>query len=88
MTVRWLLLGLCLLLALALGGCLRAVEISPDNAMEASDHLGNIKIEVESGVIYYAQSIEEGDEGFYRLVMVKVVDDGVPRWENERARAK
>ncbi len=83
MTVRRLILGLCLLIAPALSGCLRSVEISPENAIAASDHLGNIRIEDEEGIIYIAQSIEEGEEGFYLLNMVKVIDDGVPKWETE-----
>jgi hypothetical protein len=88
MTVRRLLLGLCLLVIPLLGGCLRSVEISPENALDAAEHLGNIKLEDENGILYYAQSIEEGEEGYFLLTMVKVVDDGVASWEHEFQLAK
>ena len=88
MTVRRLLLIVSILILPALGACLRAVEISPENAVDSAGHLGNIKVETKSGILYYAQSIEEGEAGFYRLIMVKVVDDGVKSWKTELALPK
>jgi len=80
---RWVLILLTLAVALALGGCLRSVAVNPEDAVAASEHFGNIRIEDEQGVFYYAQSLEEGEEGFYTLNMVKIVDDGVADYVNE-----
>lgn len=80
---RWLLLALTLPLLLVSTGCIRSVELNSDDALEASDHHGNIRIEDRRGIIYVAQSIDETDEGDYLLTMVKVIDDGVLDYQQE-----
>lgn len=85
MTRRWFLVGTLIVSVLSLGACLRSVEVNPEDAIAASEHYGNIRIEDEEGIFYYAQSIEEGEEGFYLLNMVKVVDDGVVKYVNEHS---
>jgi len=85
---RWVTVGITLFSTLLTGACLRAVEVSPEDALAASEHYGNILIEDKDGILYYAQSIEEGEEGFFKLNMVKVVNDGVDRYLNEQTIAK
>ena len=85
---RWVTVGITLFSTLLTGACLRAVEVSPEDALAASEHYGNILIEDQDGILYYAQSIEEGEEGFFKLNMVKVVNDGVDRYLNEQTIAK
>ena len=83
MTRRWALLGLTLLAALALGGCLRTVELNPETIQAedvdaAAEYHGNVHFLDKQGIDYYAQSFElSEDGGSFLLKMVEVVDDGV-----------
>jgi hypothetical protein len=79
----WPLIALILFLLPAASGCLRSVEMSSDDALEAADHYGNIRIEDRWGMVYLAQSIDENEDGDYLLTMVKVIDDGVIDYQNE-----
>lgn len=79
----WPLIALILFLLPAASGCLRSVEISSDDALDAEEHYGNIRIEDRWGMVYVAQSIDENDDGDYLLTMVKVIDDGVIDYKNE-----
>ncbi len=79
----WPLIALILMLLPAASGCLRSVEISSNDALEASDHYGNIRVEDRWGMVYVAQSIDENEDGDYLLTMVKVIDDGVIDYRNE-----
>ncbi len=79
----WPLIALILMLLPAASGCLRSVEISSNDALEASDHYGNIRVEERWGMVYVAHSIAETEDGDYLLTMVKVIDDGVIDYRNE-----
>jgi hypothetical protein len=84
----WVSIVSVLLCVLNLGACVRSVEVNPEDAVEASEHFGNIRIVDKRGIEYYAQSIEEGEEGYYTLNMVQIVDDGVSKYVNEYSIAK
>ncbi|MBN2169959.1 MAG: hypothetical protein JW819_01405 [Candidatus Krumholzibacteriota bacterium] len=83
MTRRWVTLGLTLLAALALGGCLRTVELNPETLQPedvdaATAHYGNVHFLDKRGIDYFAQSFEVSEDGgSFLLKMVEVVDDGV-----------
>ncbi|MCP4546151.1 MAG: hypothetical protein GY835_06770 [bacterium] len=74
----WILVGLMCILPLALGGCLTAVELSPENAMDAGEQNVNILIEDINGLSYVAQGIEyDGETDGYKLFQVEITNDGV-----------
>lgn len=83
MTRRWAPLGLTLLAALALAGCMRTVELDPETLQAedveaAEEHHGNVYFLDKQGVEYFAQSFELSEDGDgFLLKMVEVVDDGV-----------
>ncbi len=71
-----------------LSGCIRSVEINPEEALAEGSYRGNVRVEDAKGVIYNAQAISETEEGDYLLEMVDVIDDGVVDREIEVVLAK
>jgi hypothetical protein len=74
----WVLTALIPLLALALGGCLRSVEVNPEDLGEDAELVGHVKVTDKTGIEYKAQSLMNSEDGeSFLLQRVDVVNDGV-----------
>ena len=73
-----------LVLMMVLAGCVRTVELNPENvsaeqAEAAALHYGNIRVEDNMGVIYIAQTLVGADTDTLTMTLVRIVDDGVAK---------
>ena len=85
----WVLVAMLILLPLMMGGCMRAMDLNPENAMPPEDHCGYIHFTADDGVIYQAQSFDYDQESEnYLLYMVKITNDGVESSEVEMSLPK